>query len=72
MIKRAFVFDKISEVENINVTAEEVEEKIAGFAAQYNTTVEAVKKQLGNQINNFAFSIRQDKVVSLLKEKNNF
>ena len=70
--KRAFVFDKISEVEGINVTSEEVEAKIAGFAKQYNTTVEAVKKQLGNQINNFAFSIRQDKVVTLLKEKNNF
>lgn len=70
--KRAFVFDKISEVENVTVTPEEVEEKIAGFAAQYNTTVETVKKQLGNQINNFAFSIRQDKVITLLKEKNNF
>ena len=70
--KRAFVFDKISEVENIVVTPEEVNEKIEGFAKQYNTTAEVVKKQLGNQINNFAFSIRQDKVVTLLKEKNNF
>ena len=70
--KRAFVFDKISEAEKIVVTPEEVEAKLAEFATLYNTTVEALKKQLGNQINNFAFSIRQDKVVALLKEKNNF
>ena len=70
--KRVFVFDKISEAEKIVVTPEEVEAKLAEFATLYNTTVEALKKQLGNQINNFAFSIRQDKVVALLKEKNNF
>ena len=70
--KRVFVFDKISEAEKIVVTPEEVEAKLAEFATLYNTTVEALKKQLGNQINNFAFSIRQDKVVTLLKEKNNF
>lgn len=70
--KRVFVFDKISEAEKIVVTPEEVEAKLTEFATLYNTTVEALKKQLGNQINNFAFSIRQDKVVALLKEKNNF
>ena len=70
--KRVFVFDKISEAEKIVVTPEEVEAKLTEFATLYNTTVEALKKQLGNQINNFAFSIRQDKVVTLLKEKNNF
>ena len=70
--KRVFEFDKISEAEKIVVTPEEVEAKLAEFATLYNTTVEALKKQLGNQINNFAFSIRQDKVVALLKEKNNF
>lgn len=70
--KRVFVFDKISETEKIVVTPEEVDAKLAEFAAQYNSSVEALKKQLGNQINNFAFSIRQDKVIELIKEKNNF
>lgn len=70
--KRVYVFDKISEKENIKVTPEEVDAKLAEFASQYNTSVEALKKQLGNQVNNFAFSIRQEKVIELLKEKNNF
>ena len=44
--KNAYVLDKIGIVENINVTEEEVNAKLAVFASQYKTTIEEVKKQL--------------------------
>lgn len=68
---RAYLFEAIAAKENIKVTPEELEEKLAQLAQQYKITVEEVKKQLGERVNAFAFNIKQDKVVKFLKENNN-
>ena len=69
--KNAYVIDKVGIVEEINVTEEEVNAKLAVFANQYKTTVEEVKKQLGNQFTNFVLNVRQEKIVKFLTENNN-
>lgn len=69
--KNAYVLDKIGIVEEINVTEEEVNAKLAVFANQYKTTVEEVKKQLGNQFTNFVLNVRQEKIIRFVSENNN-
>lgn len=69
--KNAYVLDKIGIVEEINVTEEEVNAKLAVFANQYKTTVEEVKKQLGNQFTNFVLNVRQEKIIKFVTENNN-
>lgn len=69
--KRAYVFDKIAVTEGIKVTAEEIDAKLEEFAKMYNATVETLKKQLGNQLNSFAYSLLQDKVIEFIKSNNN-
>ena len=69
--KRAYVFDKIAVTEGIKVSAEEINAKLEEFAKMYNTTVDALKKQLGNQLNSFAYSLLQDKVIEFVKSNNN-
>ena len=69
--KNAYVLDKIGIVEEINVTEEEVNAKLAVFANQYKTTIEEVKKQLGNQFTNFVLNVRQEKIIKFVTENNN-
>ena len=69
--KNAYVMDAIANAEKIVVTPADVDAKLAEFAEQYKTTVEELKKQLGNNINNFAYNVRQERVVAFLKENNN-
>ena len=69
--KQAYVIDAIGVAEKINATPADVDAKLAEFAEQYKTTVEELKKQLGNNINNFAYNVRHEKVVAFIKENNN-
>ena len=69
--KNAYVIDGIAVAEKINATPADVDAKLAQFAEQYKTTVEELKKQLGNNINNFAYNVRHEKVVAFIKENNN-
>ena len=69
--KNAYVLDKIGIVEEINVTEQEVNAKLAVFANQYKTTIEEVKKQLGNQFTNFVLNVRQEKIIKFVSENNN-
>ncbi len=69
--KKAYIFEKIAEVENITVTDEEIDAKLDEIAKQYNQTLEDIKKQLGNRINSFAFNMKQEKVIDFLKNNNN-
>lgn len=70
--KNAYVIDKIGIVENITVTEEEVDAKLSVFATQYNSTVEQLKKQLGNQFTNFVLNVRQEKIIEFIKQNNTF
>lgn len=69
--KKAYLFEKIAEVENLTVSEEEIDTKLDEIAKQYNQTLEDVKKQLGNRINSFAFNMKQEKVIDFLKNNNN-
>lgn len=69
--KQAYVIDAIGVAEKINATPADVDAKLAEFAETYKTTVEELKKQLGNNINNFAYNVRHEKVVAFIKENNN-
>jgi trigger factor len=69
--KNAYVLDKIGIVEEINVTESEVNAKLEVFAKQYNTSIEEVKKQLGNQFTNFVLNVRQEKIIKFVTENNN-
>ena len=69
--KQAYVIDGIAVAEKINATPADVDAKLAEFAEQYKTTVEELKKQLGNNINNFAYNVRHEKVVAFIKANNN-
>ncbi|MDY2888134.1 MAG: trigger factor [Candidatus Caccosoma sp.] len=69
--KRAFMFEKVAELENINVTNEEVDAKLSEIAKQYNATLDDLKKQLGNQIGSFTYNLKQEKVIDFLKANNN-
>ena len=69
--KQAYVIDAIGVAEKINATPADVDAKLTEFAEQYKTTVEELKKQLGNNINNFAYNVRHEKVVAFIKENNN-
>ena len=69
--KRAFMFEKVAELENLKVTNEEVDAKLTEIAKQYNATLDDLKKQLGNQLGSFTYNLKQEKVIDFLKANNN-
>lgn len=70
-IKQTVIFDTIADIENLSPTLEDVDARLEEIAKNYNQTLESIKKQLGNQISNFAYNFKQEKVIEFLKNNNN-
>ncbi|NMA66060.1 MAG: trigger factor [Clostridiaceae bacterium] len=68
-VKTQLVLEKISKVENIDVTEEEYEEELASMAARYNQPVEEMKKHLRvDDIEYIKDSIKRRKTIKFLVE----
>jgi trigger factor len=66
-VKMQLVIDKIGKLENIEATDEEIEEKIAEIAKEYNITAEKLKEELNeNQINNIKYDIIYFKTIDFI------
>ena len=65
------ISEKGNKAARFDKLAEEIDAKLEEFAKMYNATVETLKKQLGNQLNSFAYSLLQDKVIEFIKSNNN-
>ncbi|QSZ27744.1 trigger factor [Aceticella autotrophica] len=66
-VKMQLVIDKIGKLENIEATDEEIEEKIAEIAKEYNITAEKLKEELNeNQINNIKDDIIYFKTIDFI------
>ncbi len=72
-VRISFVFNKIAEKENIQVSDEELNEEIQKLAQAYQTTPETLRKYLEEQgtIDTIRFNILRKKVLDLLIEKAN-
>ncbi|MCI5744782.1 MAG: trigger factor [Erysipelotrichaceae bacterium] len=69
--KHAYMYDRIAAAEGIKITPEDLENKIAEIAKQYNQSASDIKKQIGNRLNGFAFNLLQERVTEFLKTNNN-
>ena len=67
---RYLVVDKVGQVENIVVTDEDVDVEMAKVADQYKMKLEDVKKALANQLGEYRYNIRMNRVEDFLFENN--
>ncbi len=72
-VRVSFVFNKIAEKENIQVSDEEINEEIQKMAQAYQTTPETLRKYLEEQgaLDTIRFNILRKKVLEFLTEKAN-
>ena len=67
---RYLVVDKVGQVENIVVTDEDVDVEMAKIADQYKMKLEDVKKALANQLGEYRYNIRMNRVEDFLFANN--
>ncbi len=67
---RYLVVDKVGQVENIVVTDEDVDVEMAKIADQYKMKLEDVKKALANQLGEYRYNIRMNRVEDFLFTNN--
>lgn len=67
MVKNTLVIEKIAEMENVEVTAEDLEKDMQNFATMYNMEIEKIKEAIGDtEIEGMKNRIKNDKTVELL------
>ena len=64
------VVDKVGQVENITVSDEDLDLEMAKIADQYKMKLEDVKKALGNQLGEYRYNIRMNRVEEFLFANN--
>ena len=64
------VVDKVGQVENITVSDEDLDVEMAKIADQYKMKLEDVKKALGNQLGEYRYNIRMNRVEEFLFANN--
>lgn len=68
-IKSRLVLEAIARTENLEVTEEDIEGRVALLAKQFNTTPEDIKEKLGDDhVNALTADMRMVKAVALIKE----
>lgn len=67
---RYLVVDKVGQVENIVITDEDVDVEMAKIADQYKMKLEDVKKALANQLGEYRYNIRMNRVEDFLFANN--
>jgi trigger factor len=67
-LKTNFILHRIAEAEKIQVTSEEIDERIRQQAARYNVSVEKMRKEIGQHegINNLVEEILLGKTIDFL------
>lgn len=72
MVKNALVIEKIVELENIEVTEEDIDKDLENLAKMYQIDLEKIKSTIGDaEKESIADRIKTDKAVDLLLEKAN-
>ena len=66
-IKNRLIIEKIIEVEKVEVTDEEVEDKVEEIANKYNMTKEEVKKQYDNNLDYISYDLKVRRVFDIIK-----
>ena len=66
-IKNRLIIEKIIEVEKVEVTDEEVEDKVEELATKYNMTKEEVKKQYDNNLDYISYDLKVRRVFDIIK-----
>ena len=64
------VVDKVGQLENIVVTDEDLDAEMGKIADQYKMKLEDVKKALANQLGEYRYNIRMNRVEDFLFENN--
>lgn len=65
------ILNKVGEAENIVMGKEEVEFELAKIADQYSMTIDEVKNALKNQLDEFAYNMRMQRIEDFLYNNNN-
>ena len=65
-IKYRYLLEEIIEVENIEVSDEEVETEVANIAKEYDMTLDEVKKEIGN-MEMLAYDLKMRKALDIIK-----
>lgn len=68
-IENRLIIDKIIKEEKIEVSDEEVEERLEELAKKYNVTKKEVKKEYGNDLDYIGYDLKVKKVFDIIKEK---
>ena len=69
-IENRLIIDKIIKEEKIEVSDEEVEERLEELAKKYNVTKKEVKKEYGNDLDYISYDLKVKKVFDIIKETN--
>lgn len=69
LVKNGLVVEKIAEIENMEVTEEDIDKDMENFAKMYNIDIEKVKSAIGEaELEGIKSRIRNDKTVDMLLE----